>query len=264
MAKPKEITFFNMERNYARGPAWYRARFAGARANQITGEATPGYSVSAVRFGRDYDDYIFAPEDDAIARINAYNPDIKLIISFRHPLDRALSLFEKNRFKGRDGAASLQDALQEELDGRRRIEQTDHCWFYHNCYSRHVENILRHFPRRQLLFMIFEEWTRDQQGALDRVCDFLGAPRQRLQPGQARNLNAGRRARIPGLEKRARTLVKNRYFNSLYVRLGGRKGYERLSPKEHARLSALFSDDVRALGKLTGMDFSLWKIPGPD
>lgn len=76
MASPqdgdKDTRFFSYF--YDRGFEWYERHFA-KHENKISGEYSTSYFYS-----------LEAPE-----RIFRYSPDIKLIVSFRHPVERAFS-----------------------------------------------------------------------------------------------------------------------------------------------------------------------------
>src|SRR5690242_8679107 len=71
----KKIHFFDSE--YEKGEAWYRARFPVLENGFITGEATPYY--------------LFHPR--VPKRVRNWNPNVKLIVLLRNPVDRAYSHF---------------------------------------------------------------------------------------------------------------------------------------------------------------------------
>jgi len=93
----KEIQYFSW--NYRRGLLWYRSFFPKKKNNKIAGEASP--------------DYLFHPY--AAKRAYEYNPNFKIIVLLREPIDRALSQYHheinKNKhFKYQD----FQDAIFKE------------------------------------------------------------------------------------------------------------------------------------------------------
>lgn len=74
-AQRKEVRFFHIDANYARGLAWYRKFFDGRRPDAVHFEATP--------------EYLYYPE--AADRIHAHYPDVRIVIMLREPVARAYS-----------------------------------------------------------------------------------------------------------------------------------------------------------------------------
>ena len=77
LSKSKEVHFFDDEGSIGLAPRYgqYHRNFPRWRQGQVRGEATPIY--------------IYWPE--ALERIRAYNPDIKLILLLRDPIERTYS-----------------------------------------------------------------------------------------------------------------------------------------------------------------------------
>lgn len=73
----KEVSYFGA--NFARGEKWYRGLYEGLRDNQIAGDISPTYFLN----------------EHAAQRIKDYNPDTKVILSVRDPVDWALSFYEQ-------------------------------------------------------------------------------------------------------------------------------------------------------------------------
>ena len=71
----KEINFFSRERNWTRGYEWYEHLFAECPADAVAGEFSTSYLTDAA----------------TPARIHERYPDVKLIVSVRHPVERAYS-----------------------------------------------------------------------------------------------------------------------------------------------------------------------------
>src|SRR6056297_562433 len=71
----KEIHFFDKEYNYLKGIKFYRKFFNNCSSKNIKGEFTPRY--------------IYHPK--VAQRIKKYFPDVKLIVSLRNPIERAIS-----------------------------------------------------------------------------------------------------------------------------------------------------------------------------
>ncbi len=184
----KEIHFFDY--NYARGEAWYRAHFPTRLAKwrgafQLTGEGSPYY--------------LFHPL--APRRVKQLAPRAKLIALLRNPVERAYSHYHHQVRLGLETLA-FQDALDletERLAGefeKLRAAPDYYSFNYQNysycargMYADQLERWFRYFPRAQFLILQSETFYRAPAAVLQRVLDFLGAPR--WEPASYRAQNEG-------------------------------------------------------------------------
>lgn len=146
------------DRSYDKGLAWYRDLMPRTLDGQITMEKTPSYFVTR----------------EAPARISAMCKDTKLIVVVRDPVTRAVSDYTQTLSKRPDIPPF------ESLTFRNRSAGlVDASWsaIQIGLYAKHLERWLRHFPRRQLLFVSGERLVGDPAGELGRVQDFLGLKR---------------------------------------------------------------------------------------
>ena len=180
-AVTKEVHFFDYE--FYRGLDWYRSHFPLASAREehvrehgrpfLTGEASPTY-IS----------HQWAPD-----RIAEALPDVKLIVAFRNPIDRAYSQFQMSRREGEESLESFADAVaaeEERLRGEKARSLVDErynswplgCWSYlhRSMYAEQVERWLGLFPRDRFLFLKTDEMASEPQHVLDEVYDFLDLP----------------------------------------------------------------------------------------
>lgn len=179
-AVKKEVHFFDYD--FYRGLDWYRAHFPLASARDeterhhgrpfLTGEASPTY-IS----------HQWAPE-----RIAQVLPDVKLIVAFRNPVDRAYSQFQMSCREGEEsesfgGAVALEEErLRDEkarsLTDKRYNSWPLGCWSYllRSSYAEQVERWFELFPRERFLFLKTDDLDSEPQRTLDRVYEFLGLP----------------------------------------------------------------------------------------
>jgi Sulfotransferase domain len=145
----KEMNFFSRDRNWTRGFDWYEGIFAECAPSKIAGEFSTSYLTTA----------------EAPARINDRYPDVRLIVSLRHPVDRAYSSYLNDIVAGVVPAATgFTEALQahpEYVEAGR--------------YARHLRRYLELFPREQLLVSFFDDARRDPLAAMRQIYEFLGA-----------------------------------------------------------------------------------------
>jgi len=142
--------------------AQYEALFSTAQPNALTGEASVSYLYSKV----------------AIGHIMARNAQAKIIAILRNPIEAA-----------RSQHASLWDCEAEDvfdfeqawrLQKPRREAQHPYPEYLQYgavfCYASQVRRLLAQVPRKQCLFLLFEEFFADPSHQFARVLEFLGLP----------------------------------------------------------------------------------------
>jgi hypothetical protein len=163
MARRKETHFFDDENHNWEAPDYGKLHaYFGASDNRLRGEATP----------------IISYWRPAIRRVHGYNPDIKLILLLRNPVERAFSHWRKVYSSGRD-AMLFSDAIRE---GRGRVQSEAEVEGLHrhfsyverSFYGQQLTYLLDYFPRRQIHCEVSEEFFGDQAAALQRLSTFLG------------------------------------------------------------------------------------------
>jgi len=207
--------FFDDEVIFSREPADYELlhqHFRQPRRREITGEVTPSY--------------LYWPP--AMERIHNYNPQMKLVILLRNPIDRAFAHWNMQRFKGREPLDFL-DALKEEPRRIARplaIESRRFAYVDRGFYSVQLERVFEFLPRDQVQVMKFEEFRDRKQESLDAIFDFLGVKRIRIDRDKDRNV-------VP---------------------------YERaMKPEERKYLAEVFAADIEKLEQVLGWDLEDWK-----
>jgi hypothetical protein len=123
--------------------------------------------------------YLYWP--NALERIRAYNPAMKLIFIFRDPIQRAWSHWKMEYARGketepfawciRDGRARMARALP--YPGFHRVFS----YVERGFYGRQLAHAFRLFPREQILLLASSELDRDPTAVIRVVCDFLEVAR---------------------------------------------------------------------------------------
>lgn len=151
IARQKELRFFDVETNWARGLDWYRDQFADAPPDALVGEASPGY--------------LYVPE--AAPRIAETVPDARLVAILRDPIERAWSHYWFLRASDGDHRTPLEAVRS---DDRRWVGYLDR-----GDYLPQLERICEHHPRERLLVVLFDDLRDDPVGLFRTVADFIGA-----------------------------------------------------------------------------------------
>jgi hypothetical protein len=210
----KETHFFDDETLDWAAPdyAGYHAHFPEPDGRPC-GEATP----------------IYAYWPNALERMAAYNPALKVILVLRDPVARAWSHWRMEYARGAEQAPFAWCIRQ----GRRRLFEAEP-WGVHRefsyvergYYGEQVERLFGMFPKSQVLILRSEDLRADPAAALSRVRGFLGlAP---AAPPPPREAHVGRRMDY---------------------------GSE-LTAEDVELLRALYARDQQRLADLTGLGFS--------
>lgn len=241
----KEIRFF--DRYFDKGFAWYESFFCEPEEREkyhAIGEISPQYLYCPA-----------CPE-----RIAQSLPNVKLIVTLRHPVDRAYSQygFAVQRRNYRGSFAEFIDARPTALDK--------------GFYSEHVQNYLRYFPREQLLPLIFEEIFADVAKARRRVADFLDVDVDRFDETTVQaKVNA---STVPSFGRASGAAVTigrrlRRWKMEALVDMGRRAGVQRLLTRgsslpaldEETRtaLSARYAQELEELEGALDINLARWR-----
>lgn len=146
LVKSKEAHFFDTPA-FDQGLDHYRSHFEHHTGQPIIGDITPAYCLP-----------------QALQRIAASIPDAKITVCFRHPVSRSWShYFHSVRDLGAVGPVLedlrlYDDYVRPGLGGLT------------------LQTLYDHFPRKNILPLVYERDFRDINIAYRRVCDFLGIP----------------------------------------------------------------------------------------
>lgn len=250
MSAPKELDFFEDDDNYARGIDWYASFFQRSRFGQVVGEASP-----------EYFHYDHVP-----ARIAKALPQVKIIVLFRNPVDRAYSGYWHSVRVARE-TLSFETAVQIE---RERIQASPHnmkfySYTHRSEYARQLRPYLELLSASQLLVVISEEYFDDPHREMKRITEFLGVHCDVQLFGNVHGVvrNAGYTVRSATAQKLYPSV--RRHFPNL-ARVLNRanrtgRGYPPLARSTRLVLQDRFSDDIEELEYLLSRDLTMWRAP---
>jgi YesN/AraC family two-component response regulator len=184
---PKELHYFSCDNRFSKGDDFYHAFFPPTKNDaKITFDTSPSYLRSNVAYKRIYD----------------YNPEIKLIVLFRNPVERSYSAwnmyrerYKRNRnwfyeqwvayccnqdiqFKKRDEISLLDfkafvaDEMKHLIDNPGSMLEAP--ILTQGFYSMHLSNYLSLFKKDQILIIENTELREKTVSTLHRIEDFLG------------------------------------------------------------------------------------------
>jgi len=162
VTKKKETGFFYLKDLYDKKYSWFLNEcFPQSTLDQILFEADPNY--------------MYFPR--CTARIYHCNPEARLIVMLRNPADRAFSQYLMMK-KWALEELSFEEACVAESERIRSGEwqQADFGYVDRSRYAQQIDSILQVFPKKQVFFVLFEEFVKDQQSVFIKIQEWLGLP----------------------------------------------------------------------------------------
>ncbi len=240
--KKREVEYLGGALYQERGADWYFALLAGAAAGQKVCDVSV--------------DYLFDPK--APRAVRAHAPDVKLIVSLRDPVDRAVSAYYWNVRKGSIPDRPLDDGLRraaqlwsDEAVAPAAAPAHEDEYLVNiiarGCYDVQLERYLDVFPPEHLLAIEYERIAAEPRAVLRDVYAFIGVdpigfepPSLRSRPKQ--NSYAEWLLRLERLAPRSRPLIHVMdWANRLLNRLRASREASPLSPDVREQLEALFA-----------------------
>ena len=239
----KETQFFVWR--YHLGLEWYARHFRGYAPDYPAGEFGP----------------VYFPVAEARERIRMHMPHCKIIITLREPVERLYSHYQMWRKIG-----VVKAPFDEVVDHHQEL-------IAHTAYGVNVKAWREQFGHENTLVLIYEDTRQDRQGYVDRLCDFIGAPRLDLKTiSQDRSIaahveRAPKNRRLARRALRLRDLLEIRGYPRLLELLGpffefcmGRgEVFPPLSPAMTAKLEERFRPEIAELEVLLDRDLSVWR-----
>lgn len=254
----KELHFFYRDADFAKGENFYSTYFKDASNTQICGEASPTYFTRGYAVGED-GSHIFRMEQDSAIRLAQSYPDMKIILSLRHPAKRAHSFFYRTVWQGHEKTKNFEQAIEEELAGTRTPEKTPICPLYLSHYKTHLEHWLSCFPRENIHILIMEEWTTSPAKTLKDIETFVGAELSGLKDEDIQQSNQGRRHVHPLLAPLTQIAPRSKIMRKLTRKLFTKQGYPDLSKDTYNKLCKIFEDDIAYIEKILGREIKVWR-----
>lgn len=190
----REIHFFNSDK-FKKGAGWYKLFFNNNK--KLQGEKTPIYISQIVSHKRMFETV----------------PNAKLILLIREPAARLYSAYNQPG-AGYDRTKSFEENI--ELDLAKNSKDS---LVARGFYIDQIENLLRYYPKNQLLIIITEQMKKDPEKIYRKVCDFLDIGYSDVDFNKKVNANKYKDEINKETEEKLRNLYKP-YNQRLYNFLG--------------------------------------------
>lgn len=229
----------------------YQALFADAQPYRAVGES----SVFYLHF------------PGTAQRIQAANPDMKILMLLRNPVDRAFSAY-MHVVRDERETLSFEDSMRQE-PVRKQLNY-EPMWLYRELglYTAQVKRFLEVFPRKQVKILLFEEFSRNTEASMADIFRFLDVdPSVRIDTGLRHNESG-----LPKSRGLFNFIAKPHPIKEVFKPLVPQRLRERIgiqaksmllqkvnmNPTTRRELEGFFADDIRALADLIDQDLRPW------
>lgn len=216
----------------------------------------------------------------ALEEIHSFQPDAKIIVMLRNPVDLAYSFHSEILYHMHEDEPDFETAwrLQEDRKNGKRIPRGAkrlRTLLYGDMATlgRQMQDLLDVFSRAQVHWIFFDDFNADTGNEYRKVLTFLGLPDDGRDSFQKVNQNT-----VVEMTPLLRLLKQNmllRNISGWFKQLTGRRSWgivKQLQKKQgkvaprpemsaslRQELQAYFDADIRLLESLTGRDLSLWR-----
>lgn len=256
---------------FRNNPEKYLKLFRDVRTETRIGESSPWYLVSK----------------NAAKEIKAYDPNAKIIMILRNPVDMMYSMWSQFRYSGNEQIEIFEDALAAEPDRKqgKQIRRAAHCitGLYYREMASYTEQVKRYFDtfgRDNVKVIIFDDFKSDTAGVYKSVLEYLELdstfttnfdvvnPNKDVRVEWLQKMILGTGFSLMLLKDRLTYLATTSRFVPYSYRTETVKGvinaytkYEKRSPltaETRHRILSEFESEIDNLGNLLQRDLSHW------
>ncbi|WP_245926262.1 sulfotransferase family protein [Sulfoacidibacillus thermotolerans] len=231
----------------------YEQLFVPAQKGQVVGESSAFY--------------LYYP--GTAERIYHANPNMKIIITLRNPVDRAFSAY---MYLLRDNREELSFEAGLEAESERKKQDYEPMWLYKELglYSSQIKRYFEVFPREQIKIILFEDFTAHTSEIMRDLYTFLavdpsftpdtsmrynesGVPKSRALFTFIAQPNALKELVKPFIPASMRERLGNRAKSLLLEKV-------QMNPATRRFLTQYYQEDIIRLQELIGRDLQKWLL----
>lgn len=250
LSDPKEPMFFNRKDIEPRNNLdQYRHFFWHYKGEKVKGE----FSVSYFR------------NELARHRIKELFPNIKLIISLRNPIERAVSTYiHSNRYNPKALKRNINQSLCKKFRHTKYV------------YSPHLKKWFTLFPRQNILVIIFRDIKKRPLEVIKRVYQFLEVDSSFTPSIIKKKIYSAHTYYFPTVQKPLRSIYRKSKKHPLFlktikrlhldaipyaIKSLNRKPYTKpkISGETREHLREIFEEDIQRTESIIGRNLNFWK-----
>lgn len=234
--------------SYIDNIAHYNALFEGRLGERYAGESSGGYLCSATAAGEIYD----------------YNPDAKIIISLREPVDRAYSHWKMNIANGRENdKISFSECIERAYTRPDKAWGVEHLYVDLSLYYIQIERYMRQFPKENIYIAFYKDLMVSPQNFMDGIYSFLNV--ESMEVNTEKKSNASLRSKFPRIKALIQRYQLTQYFDRSSVekvkRLTSSSDFSVLTEQEKKVIyDRYFKGEILRLQDLLQKDLSVLMV----
>ncbi|MBA2446161.1 MAG: sulfotransferase [Nocardioidaceae bacterium] len=208
--------------------------------------------------------------DRSIPVMKDVNPDMRVVIILRHPVDRAYSSYQYLRVRGFEPLDDFLTAVSKEEDRKR--DNWHHLWHYTSMsyYASSVAAFKEKFGPSRVHVLLHDDLTAEPAPSINAVYEFLGLD-PRLAPAEVARVNVSGKPRRAGVQQAISWASRHEAVRSGLKRVVPFSLRERIrsanlqpnsaSTAEFSELQSLFREDLLGLQDVLGRSLAPWLSP---
>ncbi len=246
----KELDFFSSF--YDRGYYWYEQQFEPNPSGTILAEVSPSYFC----------------DSDAPARAYKYNPDMKVVLTLRHPIKRSLS---NHRHEIR-----VMHAVKDDWSFETGLANNP-MYIEQGYYAKHLKKWLEVFPREQVHVVLMDDIKAQGEQTVQALYKFVGINSDHQPDSMSKSYNksfVNKNENLARVKDSVYSLSRRPPISWLWniaTLIGLRKLYRHLNQQDSEQvipdpsqstldeLADLYENDIAELEKLLGRSLDAWR-----
>lgn len=206
----------------------------------------------------------------AAKELYEYNPQAKVIMSLRNPMQRAYSHYLMN-FKSGYVKGTFHDELVKDIIRQPKGWGISRLYLEHGYYYDQIKRYMDLFPKEQLLILLFDEIKKDPAEVMRRVFTFLGVDpdfkpatevvhnKTVIPRGPVARFILGKQKLISMFGQAIPKDFRQKVYESLFTSTG----LPPFRPATRELLIQYYRNDIEATGRLIGKDLNFWMDKRP-
>ena len=206
-------------------------------------------------------------------QLQQYNPEVKIVVVLRNPIERAVSAFSYGRKTGREPLNDFTKALEQNTVNEDRfhgdIFRKQSCDYVgRSLYSKSIQDIYSLFPKENVSILLFEQMILDFNSYLNKIASTLGLQNYSFDTSKSYNEAGTSKNQVlakiiaPGKFKSFKEIIPFQYRLKLkqFIKSKNTKKIDKIKIDDNTRkhLLELFKDDVFKLSEITDIPISTY------
>jgi hypothetical protein len=205
---------------------------------------------------------------EAAKNIYNKNPDARIIIIIRQPVERAFSHYVMDLRSGYKLSHSFVEAVRNDYAASNKGWGISHLYVELSLYADSIKRYFNVFPKNQILIIMYDDYRNHANEVLKKVSDFAGLSPFKYNTEKSHNTAALPRfflTRWLNRNKDLKRSISSYIPENIRFRLRQiayhKKNMPALSEQDYKELMPLFVDDIHQTEELTGLSLQQWIKP---